>query len=120
MEKKYETINTNKFPVEVDMQFKRQILPDNSLVLTRYKDGASTQPILKQTGKTFGGTLIYDLRITPPKEVVEAVILVCRKSTNHYCVSGFTNKFTKIEHLKSSQEVGEFIKRWFCRTLLDD
>lgn len=87
----YEHIDINKLPAEVIMQFERYNRQDNSLVLMRYNEA----------------------------QKVEAVVIIFRTSTNHYVVAGSTEKYSRAGNGKTVAEVGAFIKRHFCRTLLD-
>ena len=87
----YEHIDVNKLPAEVIMQFKRYNRQDNSLVLMRYNDA----------------------------QKVESVVIIFRTSTNHYIVTGSNEKYSRAGNGKTVAEVGAFIKRHFCRTLLD-
>lgn len=115
----YEHIDVNKLPAEVIMQFKRYNRQDNSLVLIRYKEEQETQPIVKKQGVTFAGTHIYELELPQVQRQVEAVVIIFRTSTNHYIVTGSNEKYSRAGNGKTVAEVGAFIKRHFCRTLLD-
>ena len=99
----YEKIDINKFPFGVTTEFEEKKLPDNSLMLVRYKDI-----------KTQQGPLSIN------KTKVDAVVIICRTSINHYVITGSTEKHTKIGYGKTIAEVATFIKRWFCRTLIEE
>ena len=115
----YKEINLNKLPAEVFLQFKHYTKEDKSLVLIRYKDEHAVIPTIEECGTTFGGSQLYQLSVPKLKTQVESTVIICRTSANHYVVIGTNDKYSRIGYGKNIEEVGAFIKRHFCRTLLD-
>lgn len=116
----YEKIDESKFPFGVTTEFNVKKLPDNSLLMIRYSDAKAREPEISLRNMYFGGDRDYILRIPENKPTIDAVVIVCRTSTNHYAIMGATNFLTKIGSVKNMSEVATFIKRWFCRTLIKD
>ena len=116
----YEKIDINKFPFGVTTEFKVSKLPDNSVLLIRYENVKAREPEITLRNTYFGGDKDYVLRVPENKPEVDAVVIICRTSINHYVITGSTAKHTQIGHGKTVTEVASFIKRWFCRTLIKD
>ena len=120
METKHEKIDYYELPFSVTAEFERKVLPDNSIILIRYGQDHNKAVNIEREPDAHDGTRRYSLNVPVITREVEAVVILCRTSLNHYTVTGSTLKQSKIGYGKSLKEVGEFIKRWFCRTLLND
>ena len=116
---KYERIDFYNLPSDVITNFEHKVLDDNSLLLTRFKTENIAEPELEFKYSLYGGDKVYELNIPLRQRNVEAVVIICRTSVNHYVIVGSTDKYSKTSYGKNLAEVGAFIKRWFCRTLID-
>ena len=88
----YLAIPLKKLDLEVIAEFKKKILPDNSLKLFR----------LTESGKG-----------------INTIILIYRTSENNYSVVGSNLKGVFNKSCRKVSEVNEFIKATFTRTLLN-
>ena len=120
METNYEKIDCFGLPCWILGEFEQKKLPDNSVVLTRYKTTEHKDVVVERLGDYRDGTRRYSLEIPVLRREIDAVVILYRTSANHYGICGSTSNQTKFCYAKSLKEVSEFISRWFCRTLLND
>ena len=120
MTEKYEKIDFYNLPSVVTVEFEKIELPDNSIVLTRCSGIIGDEPELERLSDMYGGTRRYSLTIPVLSRKIDCVVLIYRTSANHYVITGSNLKHTKTGYAKNLTEVGAFISRWFCRTLLED
>ncbi len=120
METNYEKIDCFGLPYWILGEFEQKKLPDNSVLLTRYKTSQDRDVIIDRQGDYRDDTRRYTLEIPVLRREIDAVVILYRTSANHYGICGSTSNQTKFGYAKSLKEVGEFISHWFCRTLLND
>lgn len=116
----FEKIDVNNFPFGVTTEFKVNKLQDNSVLLIRYENVKAREPEITIRNTYFGGDRDYILRVPEVKPMVDAVVIIYRTSKNHYVVTGSTAKCTRAGKGRTLEEVATLIKRWFCRTLIEE
>lgn len=110
-------INLNKFDPNVLGQFK-QVKSDEALYLIRFKDEKPMHVKVESKEIDWRGNQSVKIEIGRENRELEAIVIIERMSANYYAVIGVYRGKHKSQRFKSIEEISNFLKQNFCKTLL--
>lgn len=113
----FERINTNLLSGDVVINFRMEILSDNSIRLTNYKILQESKLTSSKVETTFSGEQFLTVNVSKEIKEVNACVLIMRTSPNNYMVVGSTRRTSAVKNCRNAKEVSEFIKSEFIKTL---
>ena len=107
----------NKIDPNVLGQFK-QIKSDEGLWLVRFKEDKPANVTLSGVKTDWQGNQSIAVEISRENREIDAIVSIARSSTNYYTVSGIYKGKTKSQRCSSIDDVSNYLKQNFCKTLL--
>ena len=109
--------NLNKIDPNVLGQFK-QIKSDDGVWLVRFKEDKPAHVTASGVKTDWRGNQSLAVEIGRENRDIEAIVSIFRTSTNYYTVSGVYKGKSMSQRCSSIDDVSNYIKNKFCKTLL--
>ena len=110
--------NLNKIDPNVLGQFKQIKCNDGSVWLVRFKEDKPAHVTVSGVKTDWRGNQSLAVEIGRENRDIEAIVSIFRTSTNYYTVSGVYKGKSMTQRCSSIDDVSNFIKNKFCKTLL--